>query len=412
MREIRRLDESELRSALSIAAKAYPMMQVSTEQQLIDFETRILQGFNQETSEWYGLFEDGKLLGNMVLYDFTTNYYGKDIKARGIGFVAVDFLHKKQKVAFELLHWYLNDSLQKKYPLAMLYSFRPDFYKKMGFGYGTYCFYYVTRPDCLKRTNANYQMIYLNIADRDAIIAFYQTLYSNIHGMIVKKDKDIDMLLKAPGINIVGYKEKGKLSALLTYRMKADESTQQSTHMNLELQYITPNGLKAALNFLNSQSDQVSEITFSTLHHDFFFNLADIRHNDHRMLREPGFHHIYDAAMGMMYRSLNPVELIIARPCKLDNLRIRFIIHDSFMEVCKRDFIIEWKDSKAKLSKGKKAELELMLDVADFSSWILNAIDMTTLYQYGLVEISDDAYLAGIDQAFYYQQKPICLERF
>ena len=412
MREIRKLDRTQLREALSIASKAYPMIGINTEQQLNDFETRIAEDFEQEARTWYGLFEDEKLLGNMVLYDFVTNYYGKDIKARGIGFVAVDFLHKKQKIAKEMLTWYLNDSLKQKYPLAILYSFRPDFYKQMGYGYGTYCFNYVTAPECFPKAASKYQMEYLTLADKDAVIAFYKSLYKRYHGMIPKKDKDVEMLFKAPGVNVVGYKEKGRLTALLTFRLKADESTQQSTHMNLDLLYTTPTGLKAAMNFLNSQSDQLAEITFSTLFRDFFFNLTDIRHNDHKILKDPGFHHIHDTGMGMMYRSLNPVELVLARPCTLDNLRIRFILNDDFMNNTTKDFIIGWKAGVAKQSKGKKADIELKFDVSDFSSWVMNAIDLTTLHQNGLLQISDETYLAVLDLAFYYQQKPICLERF
>jgi predicted acetyltransferase len=412
MREVRILDKPQLREALSIAAKAYPMMGVSTEQQLIDFETRIAEDFEQKSRTWYGLFEDGKLLGNMVLYDFTMNYYGKDVKACGIGFVAVDFLHKKQKVAFEMLHWYLEDSIQKNYPLALLYSFRPDFYKKMGFGYGTTCLNYVTTPAAFPKSATPYPIEPITVDNKDEVIALYNTLYKSQHGMIPRRDKDVEQMLKAPCVYRTGFRENGQLTALLTFKLKADESTNQSTHMNLDLLYTTPTGLKAAMNFLHSQSDQVSEITISTLNRDFYYNLQDIRHNDHRILKDPGFHHIFDAGMGMMARSLNPIKLVLSRPCTLDNYRIRFSLKDDFVADTARDFIIEWKAGIAKQVKGKKADLELSMDVSDFSSWILNAIDLTTLYQYGLVAISDPTQLAIIDRAFYYQQKPVCLERF
>ena len=97
MRQIRKLTKTQLRDALNIAVKAYPMMQISTDKQMEEFETRVLQDFNKNNNVWYGLFEEDKLLGSMVLYDFTMNCYGKDTKARGIGFVAVDFLQKKAK---------------------------------------------------------------------------------------------------------------------------------------------------------------------------------------------------------------------------------------------------------------------------------------------------------------------------
>jgi predicted acetyltransferase len=111
MREVRKLDKGQLRDALKIIAKAYPSVGLSSEQKLEEFETRILEDFNRELRFWYGLFEDGQLLGIMVLYDFVMNYYGHELKTRGIGFVAVDFLHKKQKVCKEMLRWYLEDTV-------------------------------------------------------------------------------------------------------------------------------------------------------------------------------------------------------------------------------------------------------------------------------------------------------------
>ncbi len=412
MREIRKLNKTQLRDALTIAAKAYPMMQISTEQQMVDFETRILEDFNQGSREWYGLFEDDKLLGSMVLHDFTMNYFGKEIKARGIGFVAVEFLHKKQKVCKDMLHWYLETSCKQKYPLAILYAFRPDFYKKMGFGHGTMCYSYTTSPERLPHAAAELPMAYLSPADKVDVYAFYETLYRQQHGMLPRSAKDIEAMLKANGVSFAGYRENGKLSAFIAFRLKSDESTNHATHMKLEMLHTSSTGLKAALNFLNSQSDQVTQIEFSTLKPDFFYNFADIRHLDHKSLREPAFHHTCDAGMGMMYRSLNPVELVLNRPCTLDNMRIRFCLTDAFAVGCKQDFVVVWKDGKAALSKGSKHDLCLKLDVSDFSSWVLNAVELGTLHSYGLLEVSDEADITDLDRAFYYQQKPICLERF
>ncbi len=412
MREVRKLEKNQLKDALSIAAKAYPMMGLTSELKLQEFETRILEDFNQESGTWYGLFEDSILLGCMILYDFVINYYGHEIKAKGIGAVAVEFLHKKQKVCKELLHWYLEYSLKQKYPLAMLYAFKPEFYYKMGFGYGTTCYNYVTKPNLIPKSNENYKMDYLNQSDVDDILAFYHEIYQGIHGMTPRKEKNIAALLKTPGLYFVCYREQEKLTALLVFRLISNDSTNNETDMELDLLFTTPIGLKAAMNFLNSQSDQVRQISISTLYKDFFYNFADIRHIDHKVLKQPGYHHTYDAGMGIMYRSLNSIELITKRPSTLDNIKIRFILNDSFVEDCPKDFVMEWKAGKASLSKSKKYDLELKFDVSDFSSWILNAIDITTLYQYGLVEISDKKYIPFLEQAFYYQQKPTCLERF
>lgn len=412
MREIKKLTKAQLKDALSIAAKAYPIIGINTQLKLDDFATRILEDFNAPHRGWYGLFEDGLLLGNMVLYDFTVNYYGNDIKARGIGFVAVEFLHKKQKVCREMLHWYLEQSLSKKYPMATLYAFKPEFYKKMGYGYGIKFYNYVTNPSRLPDMAEKYPMDYLDATALDEVTAFYDTLYKSNHGMIRKRPKDIEAFLKGQGYYIVGYRDKGTLVALLILRLTGVEGSSDSSKMSLDILFTNSTGLKAALSFLKSQADQISEIAFSTPYANFFYNLADIRHLDNKILKEPGYHHTADEGMGIMYRSLDPEKLLLLRPCSLDNLRIRFRLQDSFMDKCHRDFVIAWKDGKGTVSKSRKHDLELILDVSDFSSWVMNAINLTMLHSFGLVQTSDASVLPLIDKAFYHHQTPICLERF
>ena len=412
MRKIKKLSKVQLINALRIATKAYPMMQINTQQQIDELEARLQKDFNKAGREWYGLFEGDTLLGSMLLFDFCMNYYGKDIKAKGIGFVAVEFLHKKQKVCKEMLHWYLEHSLKKQFPMAMLYSFRPDFYKKMGFGFGTKCDKYVCSPDRLPSFNESYPMQYLGEADKDDVIAFYDQLYRQHHGMIRKRDKDIEAMLKSQGAYYVGYKEQGKLLSMLSFRLKADDSTNQATHMTLEFLFTCSTGLKAALKFLNSQTDQVSRIEFSTLYPDLFFSFADIRNLDNRQLREPGYHHVYDTGMGIMYRSLDHAKLLLQRPCTLDGLRIKFCLIDDFITGAAKEFIMQWRAGKASIAKGMKHDLQLSMGVAEYSSWLMNVVDFSTLHSYGLLACSDESRIGELDRAFYFQQKPLCLERF
>jgi predicted N-acetyltransferase YhbS len=412
VRKIKKLTKDQLTSALRIAAKAYPMMQVNTEQQIAELDAKLQQDFNSDGREWFGLFEDNTHLGSMLLFDFCMNYYGKDIKAKGIGFVAVEFLHKKQKVCKEMLHWYLEHSIKQQYPMAMLYSFRPDFYKKMGFGFGTKCYKYVSSPDRLPRFSDAFPMQYLGEADKDDVIAFYNALYNKHHGMIRKREKDIEAMLKSQGTYFVGYKEQGQLLSMLSFRLKADDSTNQATHMMLELLFTCPNGLKAALNFLNSQADQVSRMEFSTLYPDLFYSFGDIRNLDNRQLREPGYHHVYDTGMGIMYRSLNHAQLLLERPSMLDGMRIRFCLKDDFITGKANEFTVQWIAGKASMAKGAKHDLQLSMGVAEYSAWMMNAVDFSTLHQYGLLNCSKENLLPEIDRAFYYQQKPLCLERF
>lgn len=412
MREIKKLTLEQLRPALLIGAKAYPMMPINTDEQLNERVEYFSKDFGKHGREWYGLFENGIMLGIMVLFDFKLHYYTRSIKARGIGFVAVDFLHKKQKVCKEMLSWFLQDSVTQKYPLAMLHAFRPDFYKRMGFGYGTMCDKYVSSPERFPHYETTLSPYYLDYRNRKEVMDFYNELYYTYHGMVRKNQASVDTLLNLPGLESVGFYDYGKLCALLHFRLIANEATEQATHMDMELLFTSPEGLKAALSFLNSQSDQVSRINFSTFDPQLFYSFSDIRHLDGKSLREPAFHHTTDNGMGIMYRSLDHVYLITHKPCTLDKFSIRFVLQDDFCPNGMKEFCIRWNKGKARLSKSSIYDVELKLRVADFASWVMNCIDLDTLYLYGLLDTNDKYVLSTLDAAFYFPGKPRCLERF
>jgi len=54
----------------------------------------------------YGLFEDGRLIGVMRLYDFTMKLLSTRTLVGGVGSVAVDLLHKKEKIARDMILYF------------------------------------------------------------------------------------------------------------------------------------------------------------------------------------------------------------------------------------------------------------------------------------------------------------------
>ncbi|UZM99543.1 GNAT family N-acetyltransferase [Lysinibacillus sp. MHQ-1] len=52
---------------------------------------------HDESLNYFGLWEEGNLIGGMRLHDFQMNLFSKMIPIGGVGLVAVDLLHKKEK---------------------------------------------------------------------------------------------------------------------------------------------------------------------------------------------------------------------------------------------------------------------------------------------------------------------------
>jgi len=412
MRKIRKLKVNEIKQSLKIAAKSYPMIGLTTDAKIEEFEKEILKDYPKPEREWYGLFEEDQLLGNMVLYDFDLNYYGKIIKTKGIGFVATDFLHKKQKIARDLLNYYLKICNKEDKKLAMLYAFRPDFYKKMGFGYGTKGYNYQTKADRFPILETNTSCNYLDQSNKNEVSEFFNELYLSNHGMIAKREKDIEAFLKPENQTVIGFRDNDNLVSILTFNFKVDKEHNDETDMHCRLYYKNHTGLKAISSFINSQSDQIRDIFIYSQDDSLFYLLKDIRHVDRDILQPPAYHHLYNAGMGIMFRAMDNQYLVLNKPSTLNDFCIKFIIEDDFVENTKDALIIEYKNGIPKICRSRKCDLEIEFKQAEFSSWVMNCISLEKLHQLGLINVNNENLLKVADQGFYYSQHPICYARF
>ncbi|MGD8623698.1 MAG: GNAT family N-acetyltransferase, partial [Anaerolineae bacterium] len=152
MSEIRKLVEDDLDDAVRIVGDAYPGWKIVSAADREKFKEQMSVRLRQDpTAALYGLFRDGTLLGTMALHDFVMNFLGTRLPVGGVGLVAVALDHKKEHVAKEMMAHFLRHCRAQGQPLAALYPFRPDFYRKMGFGYGTKMNEYRVRPDDFPR---------------------------------------------------------------------------------------------------------------------------------------------------------------------------------------------------------------------------------------------------------------------
>jgi predicted acetyltransferase len=134
---VKPMPESDLDKFAEIVSNAYPAFPLSSVEEMERFKKNMGETYEDDGRCIYGLYRDGELLGGMIFYDFQVNLFSRMCPAGGLGLVAVDLLHKKEKVAKEMLEFFLDHYYGRDFPLTMLYPFRPDFYKKMGFGFGT-----------------------------------------------------------------------------------------------------------------------------------------------------------------------------------------------------------------------------------------------------------------------------------
>jgi predicted acetyltransferase len=208
MREIRLLAAEDVDAYVTITVNAYPgfeMEAAATKERIRERTLASLAEENRRTTHLWGVFEGSALLGIFRLHDFEMNFRGRLVPVGGLGGVAVGLAHKKQRVAYEIVQFFLEHYRQRGVFLTALYPFRTDFYKKMGFGYGAKLNEYRVPPAALPRDGARERVRLLTAGDATAVHAFYQHHLQQQPGMMAKEEKEFARLLSSDTMHGAGF---------------------------------------------------------------------------------------------------------------------------------------------------------------------------------------------------------------
>ncbi|MDO9390535.1 MAG: GNAT family N-acetyltransferase [bacterium] len=416
MSQIRRLFEEDLDRYVNIVAEAYPGFKIVTPEDKQKLKERLVKHQEDDPGvSFWGLFRDEKMLGGMRLHDLNLQMYETQIKAGGVGMVAVDLLHKKEKICREMIAYFLEHYRQKGYNLATLYPFRPDFYKKMGFGYGTRAFQFRTRPDQLPKGSTKSHVKRLETGDLKEYLACARQFGREHHGMMEKTQAEAEGLLKSPDSKVYGYKKADQVLGYLTFSFKpADANFLQTEMVVRELVYQDPEVLMELMTFLHSQADQIKQVVFITQDEHLNWLFGDIRDGSENLI-PPLFQQTANAGYGMMYRSLNTrrlLEEMKGHSFGEQNCKLKLNIADSFLPANAGALVAQVEFGSLTISDEQEYDAEVWLDVPEFSSLLMGAVDYKTLHRLGLSRISDPAYLNTVDRIFRAQNKPICYTYF
>lgn len=408
------LPEDDLDKFVHIVSNAYPAFPVSSTEERERFKKHLGGTYESPDRCIYGLYREGQLLGGMIFYDFEINLFSEIRPAGGVGLVAVDLLHKKERVAKEMLEFFLDHYYQRDFPLAMLYPFRPDFYKKMGFGYGTKINEYRIRPDSLPRGRSKAHVRFLKASDQEAMVACYNRMVERTHGMTYKPAFQWRNLFENGSGRIVGYERDGRLQGYLTYSFEKGKHFLQNDLVVKEMFYENREALSELLTFLHSQLDQVKRITL-TIHDDTFHHLLFDPTNGTENLLSPIGHESNVQGVGLMYRIISMPGIFSAmsrRDFGGQNCRLRITLQDTFFPQLAGSTVVHFEDGRATIVQDGDYEVEMSLDISDFSSLLMGVISFRKLYEYSLVNVSEPAYLDLLHRLFFVETKPICITRF
>lgn len=414
---IKKIEENNLEEFVSIFNNAYPAFSKNTKEE----NERTLNWLQKTQKEYssvniYGLYREDKLLGGMALYDYNMNMLGQTIKAGGVGMIAVDLLHKKEKVAKEMIDFFFKHYLNKDTNITVLYPFRPDFYKKMGFGFGSKISQYKIKPINLPNGYSKEHIEFLTKDDKDEIMKCYNSVYENTHGMIKLSERELEPIFKNSKVRIIGYKKDTKIYGYLIFTFKQVDNNNflNNDIMINKLVYSNRDALQELLTFLYTQLDQIRYIVINTQDENFHHLLFDPRNNSKNLIPSV-YHESNTQGVGLMYRVINVTGIFNdLKKYNFNNKTIKLMlkINDNLIEANNKGFIIYFNNGVANILDKGEYEAKISLDISDFSSLIMGVVNFKTLYNYNLAEISDERYLAVVNDLFKTEQKPVCITDF
>lgn len=420
MAEVRQLQDDEVAAFVAIVAHAYPAMGLHTAEDRQRYVERMLARAAEGDSHFYGAFQQETLVGGMVLHDFTMNVFGAQVPTGGVGMVAVDLPRKKEKAARDLVRFYLQHYRAQGAPLAALYPFRPDFYKQMGFGFGTKVDEYRVQPASLPRSHTKAHLAYLTPADAPALHACYARYQASTHGMMRRGEALYGRLLANDKLTVIGARRGDRVEGYLAFSFQpcsADNFVCNDLLVE-EMVYESREALGELMAFLNSQSDQVRYVLLRTQEEDLHYLMHDPRTGDDAIIPYVVLAHVTNRqGLGIMYRVLDVAGVFRAlsdHDFGGQTCRLRLSVADSFLPENARSVEVAIREGKAEVVEGGQSDVDvdIRLDVADFSSLLLGVVSFERLYRYGLAELSNLAWLDRVNRVFRADAKPMCITAF
>ena len=244
------------------------------------------------------------------MHDFQMRLLSTQALAGGVGGVAVTLLHKKEKVARDLLLYYLRHYRKKGACMAALYPFRPDFYKQMGFGFGGKLNKYEIDPKQLPNGRSKTHLTHLTAADIQDLYDCHQRYWQRTNGLFQRTLPEWESTLQRDGWHILGYKQDDQLLGYLIYSFQKGEvgNFLANDLVIQEWVYETPAAFLELSTFLHTQADQFDHLLYTTYNDSLHFTLPDPRNRSGHLLLPPS-HETNVQAVGIMYRIIDVPRL-------------------------------------------------------------------------------------------------------
>ncbi len=406
--------EQELLEYARIQLSAYPAIPGPAEKLL---ERLNLMVEHDDASRLWGVFEDERMIGGMRMLDFQLNYFGQFIPAGGVGSVAVDLPQKKKGTAKDIIQFFIQHYQDKQAYLTLLYPFRPDFYHKMGYGFGQKNNQYSFTPDSLPYAGSRHGVDYLTQDDLPLLEEFCAEQSARQHGFCKKSSFELQGMLRGhcPNRTLVGYKQDGALKGYLRFSFRrGHESNFVKNNMVIhEWLWDGQEALAALCSFLHTQADQINRIIFATQDQNFHFLLADVRNGSDNIIPSV-YHETNTAGVGLMYRITGLKEFLQQTGYRNYNgqtINLRLNVTDTFRPENAGEYLLSFQEGKLTLVDKLDSAVDVSIDIAELSTLAMGSVGFGELYRLGKVQ-TGAGYVKELNKLFAVSAKPECITAF
>jgi len=256
-----------------------------------------------------------------------------------------------------MVEFYENHYENRGIPFGLLLPFRPDFYKNMGYGFGTKMNQYRLPTERIPAYFGKSDLRYVEQEDLNKLLYCHSRVVKKTHGMMIKFGDEIRGLSGDEYNRIVGnYDENGNINGYIVYKFqngKAGNYTINNIYVK-ELIYENTEVLRKLLGFLRKQEDQAQLTIFNTEDENFYYLFNDPR-NDSLNYIPYGYLETNTQAVGVMYKIFDvrrAVQQCLHRNYNNANLSVRFLIKDAFNKEDEEVIVIKWLTHQRQNSKS------------------------------------------------------------
>jgi predicted N-acetyltransferase YhbS len=409
-------DPALIAALARLLADAYPIMGITTRDALAAYGEQQLPDVLRTDHTMVVIAQrEGVLAGAMRLYDYQMNVHGRDAFTGGVGAVAVALTHKRQGIARALIAWYLDHYGARDAAFGALHPFRLDFYRALGFGYGTPVHRFRFAPATLRDHGARGTVRMLGESDLDALLACSERVRANTNGLIAKHRAVTARALGDPAMRYVAVEDAGTMRAFMQATVAgADAGLRNRDELIVrDLAYEDEGYLAALLGYLRNQRDQFARIVIESQDAALYLAAADPRDGSDVAVAPPATHRVAETGLGVMYRILDVERALSYVPGTTAPFALRIDADDPFQPLVggARTFQFGPRRSPHR-DDTASPDATLTIGIHDLASVVVGSLRVRDLVRHRLASVEPAHALGTVDAAFRADQPPYCTTRF